>query len=385
MRFVSPVLLSLVLLTAAGCEKTVATLWLCENGRPANIGPDGTPGPCHVQDVQDCSMCATAGTDADVAICLERCDHRCDRLGGVCVPKEPALGDEPVLFWSGLSTEVPPACPGGGQPLGEATYADPLFPSECTCTFEPPGGYCEFPTKFTASTALCYDPSGTFISFDAPASWDGACTSANPLPAGTGARSIMIGPVTMIEGTCPQATIVPNPPPLTWQRVARTCALPQVDGGLCSAGQVCASPSWSPSEFQVCLAKGAEEDCPPSYSASIDPPPIFYIPDKLHDDRQCASCTSVAKPAGSFCTARVSLYTDNACGSLYYLSTIGSDGSSCAQGPIFPALLSKSADTPVYSPGVCSGSSSLTGGVDLNDNNAKVKYCCRGDSSESSP
>jgi hypothetical protein len=371
----------MLLLTVASCGEAVFDVYTCKDPFKDHVSKDYGPDPCHYH---DCNLCAAMGPNVDAQACWASCSSRCEDKGGICIPEGDDNWSEPLLFWSGLSTEVPPSCPGGQENEQKVYHADPISPSKCTCTCEPPeDGVCSLPSKLTASTALCHEPSGTSIPLDAPASWDGACTPAKAIPANAGIKSLTIPPLTITEGDCSPISVVPDPPPLTWQKTTRTCQLPLIPSGKCDTGKICMmKPTWSPLDFQLCIAISGDESCPQHYEA---PQPVFYKTEKLQDDRRCAPCTCGSKPTGSKCTAQVSVYQDNACGTTPIIPfPVSSGGSQCLESVDvpFPDPGSMSAKPPMYTAGICSGSSSISGEVDLKDDNAKIKYCCRYDTIE---
>lgn len=361
-------------LTAAGCEVPALTLWLCKNPDFSHTDKADQPDPCHYS---DCPACIDAYPNADAKACGALCDaDLCEGWNGQCVDIGDPSWNPPALLWIGPSTEAPPDCPGGLETessLGaDADWSDP-----CTCDCEAPAGSCALSSTFTASTALCH-AGGTSISFDALASWTGACTSVNPIPASAGVESLTIEPLVKSEGECPQMPVVLDPPAAKWRTVARVCALPLFPK-LCKPERFCTLMKWLPSDFKYCISADGEHHCTPNFPDQH----VLYRTADVPDSRHCAPCTCDPKPVGSKCAAQVSIYQDSACATAPLFSrTVDSERPYCSDVPLGAPLGSKSAGPSVYTHGDCSGISSVLGELDLEDNNAKVTYCCKDAASE---
>jgi hypothetical protein len=253
-----------------------------------------------------------------------------DACIGACVPRL-RLDEEddgwmgPLLLWSGPK-EKAPACPDfTAGPVDEAN-ADLVSPSECqVCTCSPPTGSCKLPSKLTAAGATCKDdgPGVEHIPFDPPASWDGACTTANAIPAGSGVQSLSIGPLQMVESGCTPG--VDSPPAVTpptvpyWKTYAFTC-----EGGIdtnpwaCKNGGECMPPAEPlPEGFRRCVYQEGLVECPKAY-------PVRHVFNRGFDDgRTCSEC-DCGPPTGGMCSSLISVFTDSTCKVLQTASIVTS-------------------------------------------------------------
>jgi hypothetical protein len=359
-----------------GCDDVVPELYTCENARPEHtFGPDEIPDPCFYK---TCPACTDARPNTDVNVCWSICQQSCEFNGGVCVPTVETLWSDPVVFGLGPHGQ-PLECP-MGLTRDETVYsAHEVNEGVCPCPCAPPSsGSCELPSMITASTARCYDPNGTSIVFDAPASWDGACTTQDPIPAGAGVKSLSIPPLAMTEGDC---SLVGDggeraPASLMWQHSTRSCRWDSVDykNLKCPVGKQCAPPIVRPSVFTHCIVHDGEKICPTAYPVRV----LGYEEEYAIDERMCEPCDCSGKPTESKCTAQVSVYQDAVCSTAPVISgLVDSNTSKCLGDLDSPGLLSKAASSLTYTPGVCKESSKLKMGGQITASYDKmVTYCC---------
>jgi hypothetical protein len=100
----------------------------------------------------------------------------------------------------------------------------------------------------------------------------------------------------------------------------------------------------------VCISQVGDSDCTGPALAPYTEKHIFY--DSYQDIRTCSPCTC-GSPSGSTCSATISIYTDGACSTLAYSTTVNSSGPACHDLPAGSPLGSKSATAPTYAPGTC--------------------------------
>ncbi|MFS8069317.1 MAG: hypothetical protein ACMG6S_23390 [Byssovorax sp.] len=267
------------------------------------------------------------------------------------------------LLWVGPMGQEPPPCPPLAPVAVDEGYADlaATKPVCLACACDPPQGACDLPSSMTASNQPCSMAGGAATTFDPPAAWDGSCSTANAIPANklcggvACAKSLTIAPLTLHEQGCG----VSNTPPAditqpTWATAGRSCVgSAQYQGG-CGLSEVCAPlPSPSPSEdgagFKLCFSREGDQECPGVWSEKH----VFY---KGYDDtRACGDC-SCSSPVGSTCSAQVSAYSNVACTTTmdqFATIPIGATQTQCFDVPPGMGLLSKSANVPTYTPGVC--------------------------------
>jgi hypothetical protein len=273
---------------------------------------------------------------------------------GQCLPLGPADWLGPALLWMGNHESEAPDCP-PTSPVGSTfVFNDLNAPNICgTCKCDAPSGSCALSTKMTAASSQCPgDAVGVAqTSFDAPAAWDGSCTTASSIPANQKCngvncvQSLTIAPLTLTETSCAVSMEpVPSKLPTLWGAVARTCRGSAM-GSCASPAEGCAPPAQA--GFEQCLLQYGDRDCPSTYPVRY----LFYY--GLEDTRGCTPC-ACSVPVGSNCTALISAYSDSACSTLVVAASIDALGSACLD--IMPsglALGSKLATATVYSPGVC--------------------------------
>jgi hypothetical protein len=272
---------------------------------------------------------------------------------GECVPLGSLDWIGPGLLWIGKEGEAP-ECPPSAPVASTFVYADLNAPNLCgACKCDVPSGTCTLPGSLTAAGATCAGdgPGAAHTSFNSPAGWSGACTSASPIPAGQKCngvncvQSLTIGPLTLTETSCGVSTEpVASKLPFTWGTTARTCH-GTAFGPCASPSEVCAPPV-EPG-FEQCLVQTGDKECPDLYTVKH----VFYH--GLEDTRDCTPCACSA-PVGGSCSASISVFKDASCTSPVFESYgVDSSGPKCLDVPPGVALGSKLATEPVYAPGVC--------------------------------
>jgi hypothetical protein len=118
---------------------------------------------------------------------------------------------------------------------------------------------------------------------------------------------------------------------------------------MCNGGESICVSSHAP-DLLTCIFHNGDVDCPSDPANVYTEKHVFYA--GIDDTRGCAPCTCGA-PAGSVCSASISIYQDNACTSPLDLATVTSAGPVCHDLPVGSALGSKSASAPTYTPGAC--------------------------------
>lgn len=288
---------------------------------------------------------------------------------GICV-RRPPLWDGPLWVWIGpdpamvpLGWDGPPACPSNTDGDAGDWHADLLAPTECAaCTCGPSTGSCALPSSLMAHDVVCQDLDQPHndISFDPPASWDGACDNMTQIPANV-AKSLTIAPLTVSEESCPIGPVDPRVPALTasvvpyiWQTFVRTC----YGHGWSQCGSPLAScipkGNQPASEFRLCVILTGEypERCDGEW------PEKHVIYKEVKDERQCLTECTCGPPVGSMCTAKASVYqnSDSTCDGATVEGDVGiaSTGPKCFDiVPPGQPLGSKSATSPTYIAGTC--------------------------------
>jgi hypothetical protein len=350
--------------SASGCGLGIINYCMPDEGVPPPIcyGGGGTGGVGDAgEDASD------AGSDAPP---FPPC-------AGQCAPLPPLDWSNPELLWIGPAQQVP-ACPAVASAPGYSGYVGLDASTSCPpCQCNPPTGSCGLPATITVSAEPCAegdaDAGGT--PFDPPAGWDGGCTGNDGLDAGTlcdgspCAQSATIGPLTVDETGCtPQAPTV-SPPPITWQSAVLVCH--GMAYGACDvSGETC-TPA-PPPGFSTCVFQDGDSDCDAPLLAPYTQKILAY--GGVSDDRSCSACTC-GPPAGSVCTAEISLFPDGMCASsMPNANPVDSTKPVCVDLITGTALGSKSAGTPTYSPGTCpaGGGALLGSAVGL----APKTFCC---------
>jgi hypothetical protein len=219
---------------------------------------------------------------------------------------------------------------------------------QCGCAA--PDGGCVLPTTLTTNSTACpaMAPSNVQTPFGAPAGWDGGCTTADAIDGGALCEggpcvvSLTIAAPTVAETGC--TAIQPPTPDAGLSMSYAVACIGEVALG-CATGFYCLPPATG---FHVCVAQQGDDDCPGS------PYTEKHLAFGGFDDaRSCSPCTCGA-PSGGKCTARISVYADDACATdATDVETIDSTMPEwCADVTAAP-LLSKSASPPAYVPGSC--------------------------------
>jgi hypothetical protein len=275
---------------------------------------------------------------------------------GQCVPLGPGEWLGPMLLWMGKEggePECPPSAPVGGTRV----FAELNATNSCgACACEAPTGSCALPTTLTAAASSCTDyvPGVPNTSFDASTAWNGDCSTGNSITANQKCngvncvQSLTIAPLTLTETSCGVSnTPIASKQPSTWGAVAQTCH--GIAAGSCASPSELCAPAVEPG-FEQCIGQFGDRECPKAYSKKS----VFYY--GFEDTRDCTPCACSA-PVGSTCSSFVSVFKDAACSSPVVATTIDATGSSCLNIlPSGQALGSKSATTPVFTPGVCQAS-----------------------------
>ena len=323
--------LGALLATLAGCAlQTIQGNYTCTDPDKGHRGPDGQPDPCHRQDA-------------------DRSDPRC------------AVGDyvhwsihwqDPTLLWFGPADQVP-ECPRGPTTISYEGQSDLVALSACeACTCEPPTGSCALPEALTASTMACNISGGSSTSFNAPTSWNGSCDSTTKTPDGA-AHSLTIDPVTMTENGCASGPpIAAKVVSLRWDTFARGCDIDLPVGPIDRS--ICLPDGLLPPGFALCIFHEGDEVCPTDPENKFTERHVFY--QGVQDERQCSAC-GCGVPAGSACTAAISIYKGNdltCSGPALVTIPVSSKGPTCLDIQLpGQALGSKSAGPTTYLPGTC--------------------------------
>ncbi|HSO00552.1 MAG TPA: hypothetical protein VLS89_19805 [Candidatus Nanopelagicales bacterium] len=262
---------------------------------------------------------------------------------GECVPLPPLDFNGPALLWIGKESAAP-ECPGRAPRRVYEGYADLDASNQCpACTCSEPA--CVLPEGVTASSSpTCLGP--TFTAFDAPANWDGVCASPTTVDA---LSSVLIAPTTVR----PCAPVVEEPPqnnfpPSSWGTYARACAgeaIPNVCG---DPGLTCLPTAEPPPPgFRQCIMYlgAGDPECPEDF------PEEHQLYGDLEDTRGCTACECV-QAAPSECTASMSIYQAQGCGSWIFSSMI-TDQPSCFPVPPGVSLGGMDAAWITNDPGSC--------------------------------
>jgi hypothetical protein len=282
--------------------------------------------------------CGSSDTCAqNPASCGDAGDGTCT---GQCVPVGAGFN---VYLWSGPAGSTPPPCPsvlieGSGSTRGFLDGPPSKVTCSPACTCSPSGNECVLPSTITASTATC--PAGSGAPFDAPAVWDGKCSTMDPVGS---AKSVTVDPPTLpFLGMCEPAT--PN--------------VVTVEGGGATIALTCQGPA--PSVTGVCLGSSQECSYPnapgfticttPAGSSCADVPgwPVqhtFYQP----------SCTcTCGSPVGEACSTTVIAYEDGSCANAVGSASLTSnDSATCSNLTPSPSALGSKKATVTYTPGNC--------------------------------
>jgi hypothetical protein len=397
-------------LIAAGlgaCSTAPLVIWQCDAPLPDEKGVDGGPDPCHCdppppndlgceclhgtsegaliyqlcmsrlpcsQNHKTCWMSCYEDENIPIDDCVTRC---CPELadggseagseggplggacGGDCVPFGPDEWTVPLLVWFGDESSAP-ACPSlAPDVVYEGRAGLDTSPASCgACSCDPPQGTCALPSSLTASAAAC-PGSGPYVTpFDPPPAWDGSCTTNDAVAAGKACgsfgvpcvQSVTTAPLVMTESGCtPQQQIVPHSGTITWSSFARACR-GNGGGGTCTEpGGMCVPPASK--GFRRCVQVAGDLECP-SYTPYTEKHTFYGGAD---DSRDCSPC-SCGAPAGSSCSATLTIYTDGMCSAPILSKQIDSAGPHCDDLVAGSALGSKSISPPTYTAGQCQSS-----------------------------
>ncbi|MFT3764709.1 MAG: hypothetical protein QM820_04210 [Minicystis sp.] len=232
-----------------------------------------------------------------------------------------------------------------------------IAPNVCgSCLCGPPSGSCGLPATLTASSTECPGtaPGAVHTAFDPPPGWDGDCTSNDSVPAGQlcaggpCVQSVTIAPLTVMEEGCAPAQLpIPKDTTASWGTTVRVCRGGSLSG--CDGNGYCTPPA--PPGFRYCVFRDGDRDCTDPSFGPYTEKHVFY--EGFTDTRSCSPCTC-GPPAGSTCTAQISIHADAACSSLPLdAHLMDSSAPACVDVIAGSALGSKSASPPTYTPGAC--------------------------------
>jgi hypothetical protein len=247
------------------------------------------------------------------------------------------------LVWVGAPGDMPPTCP------STAPNADPAFantlPSDVVCPqcmCAPSTGICEMSTTFQANSTPC--PASASAPFDAPAAWDGTCTTMDATPS---AAALLAQPPMLMSDGCVANQAVPitfsgsGPPALVCR--ADFDAAP----GNCGNPNDFCVPSPVPG-FALCIDAVGDGPCPAAW-------PTKHL---LFLDLGTCQCLCGA-PVGEACSTTVSVFSDSACSDPVASVMLSSSDSSTVCTNATPAgtpFGSKKATLPAYQSGACAPS-----------------------------
>lgn len=350
----SAILGAACVVSAPGCEVAGTDIYTCLDPIPHRVDHNGHPDPCCLVD-----LChdEDAGDGGGLVIPEAPLTTNCD---GECLPAAPLGWSDPALLWFGEEASAP-QCPDRAPITGYEGHAD-LSPrsSSCgSCTCGPPTGTCGLPTTIVANSSQCPPPGSgvTRTPFDPPAGWGGSCTAFDAVQAHAtcpgGAlcvQSITVGPLLVRENACtPVVGPIAKNSPIAWGGFARAC----IGTGLClTNGDVCApTADASPGGFLQCISHDGDVACPVQFASAYPNKHVFYA--GVDDQRTCAACTC-GKPAGSQCSAKLSVYEDAVCSMSVLDANIDSTATTCHDIiPAGSALGSKAIGPTTYAPGTC--------------------------------
>lgn len=255
-----------------------------------------------------------AGCLKDLSLYSDDCRETAtcgDPCPGDCVPLPPLGFDGPALLWMGAVADLPAACPDRAPTPVYSGFANLDDSNECPpCQCTPP--VCVLPSGVTASTLdTCPNdgPGAMLTPYDAPAGWNGTCTSSGTIPADQ-VGSVSIAPATVR----PCEPVLPQQPAifegLFWAQAALACAGEAIDGVCHDPGMTCLPTAEPPPPgFQQCILYlfDDEPDCPADY-----PEKRTFYKAAIDDTRACTACECI-ETQPSTCTASVAGYQDAAC------------------------------------------------------------------------
>ena len=335
---------------------------------------------CHADDDSTCSVPPVDPPD-DPPIIVETPKPTCP---GACLA--PVVGWEGPFHLATGSDKAPGACPAQSPELHTTLFAGfeaPAGAHVCpVCTCEASESHCAPPLEWHASTAQAPGDAGILTAFDAPAGWDGACTSVNAIPEGAlcegvpCVRSVAVGAPELAALPCAVTTIgTESKPAAGWGTVASSCVIGALvgtcgdgDGDGDGNGDEAAICAPVVAGVETCVQRPGEHACPAGY------PVKHTFHEEAVDSRACAPC-SCGAPVGGSCTAIALAYSDQACQAALGAKAV--ESGSTGEGfdvPEGTALGSKAAEV-VAAAGSCAASGGEpTGTVEPG---ATVTVCCR--------
>ncbi|MCC6559278.1 MAG: hypothetical protein IT372_40665 [Polyangiaceae bacterium] len=298
----------------------------------------------------------------EIAACEDPCP-------GECVPLPPLGFDGPALLWTGPPADLPATCPPRApKPVytGFAGLDDSIQCPPCSCT-EP---VCVLPSGVTVTDLpLCNTgPAATVTPYDAPAGWDGTCTSSGIIPADQ-VGSVSIAPATVrpCEPAAPEVPAIFEG--LGWAQAALACAGEAIDNVCGDPGMTCLPTAEPPPPgFRQCILYlfDGEPDCPADF-----PEKHTFYKEKFDDTRACTACECI-ETQPSTCTASVAAYETTDCTG----PVVGAvQAGGCVDPPVNVPIGSLEAAWDVRDPGTCAPS----GGAPIGE--AKPvdprRFCCQ--------
>lgn len=296
---------------------------------------------------------------------------------GACIAGKPAWFEGLSLFWIGPSGDAPP-CSDLGLSEGSVGYADPIAPSTCpSCSCSPAG--CELPESMHVSAAKCANADGAAsIAFDAPASWEGTCSTDGAISGGLQCnggpcvQSLTIAAAN-VAPCKPVADAEPVIPPVAWGTVARECVIWPISGEGCETGEACVPVPGG--GYAACLYRYGDHASDVGFACPAEYPRSLVVYSSYVDNRACEPCECGA-PDGS-CQALVSVFKDGACNQVAASVMVSAEQGACVDLLNGTALGSKSAFFIVDQPGSCAPSGGgPAGGLATAD---PVTLCCQPD------
>ena len=184
-----------------------------------------------------------------------------------------------------------------------------------------------------------------------------------------GVQSLTVEPLVLTEQACtPSIGVAQDVSGPSWTTAVLACRGTPTMGLLCSdPAQVCVQAA-AP-EFAMCIFHEGDMSCPDSY------------PEKhlgfagFNDQRACGACACNA-PAGSTCTATLSVFKDDAC-SVPLLGSVPVSSSTSVCFDLAPAGLplgSKTLTTLAYQVGTCTPSGGEASGTV--EPSGPATFCC---------
>ncbi len=354
MRHLSTAILVVVLVAGCGDRRHAAD---DQTGTTSTTGEGGSGG----------DILPTTGGEGGGPVCA-----------GACVAGKPAWFDGLSLFWIGPPDEAPP-CSDLGLIEGSVGWADPIVPpSTCpSCSCSPAA--CQLPEAMHASAAKCPAGGAASIAFDAPADWDGSCSTDNAIAGGllcSGVSCVQSLTIAAPENApcTPVAEGSLDVPPFTWGKEARECVIWPVSGEGCAAGHACVPvPS---DRYAVCVYLKGDHAADPGFACPAAYPRSLVVYSSYENTRDCAPC-KCGDPEGGECEALVSVYKDGGCSQVAGSVMVSSGQAACVDLLNGTSLGSKSAAFTLDQPGSCASSGG--GPVGAFEPADPVTLCCQPD------